>query len=94
MKREYRTILQKKNLRLDNEVTTRKNLDLSLGIYLTAAKVAQCRLVAENRRYKEEAKKEPEKKTAPQKLCLQQNRPKDFQKCQESTYRLLLSTSE
>ena len=70
-KREYSTILHQNKLISDNDVTTRNNPDSSLGIYLTATKVAQCRLVSENRRYKEEAKKETAKKTASLKLCLQ-----------------------
>ena len=47
-----------------NDETSMKNPDLSSGIYLTADKVAQFRLVVENRREKEEAKKETAKKTA------------------------------
>ena len=43
-------ILQKNKVRLENDVTTRKNPCLSFGIYLTTAKVAQYRLVSENRR--------------------------------------------
>ena len=46
-----------------NDETYMRNPDSSLGIYLTAAKVVQCRLVAENRREKEATKKEIAKKT-------------------------------
>ena len=49
-----------------------RNPDSILGIYLTAAKVAQCRLLIENRRDKEEAKNETEKNTFTQNLHLQQ----------------------
>ena len=63
--------MQKNKVRLENDVTTRKNHDSSLGVYLTSDKFAQCRLVDENRREEEEAKKETENKTATQKLCLQ-----------------------
>ena len=58
------TILNQKKVRLVNDETSTRNPDSSMGIYLTAAKVAQCTLVADNRRKKEEAKKEPAKKTA------------------------------
>ena len=68
MKREYSTILHQKKLISDNDVTTRNNPDSSLGIYLTTAKVVQYRLVSENRRYKEEAKKETAKKIPPQNI--------------------------
>ena len=40
MKREFRMILQQNKSRSENDVTTRKNPDSSLGIYLTAAKLA------------------------------------------------------
>ena len=58
------TILNQKKVRLVNDETSTRNPDSSMGIYLTAAKVAQCTLVADNRREKEEAKKETAKKTA------------------------------
>ena len=87
-------IMQKKKVRLLNDEKSRRNRDSSLGIYLTAAKVAQYRLVAENKRDKEKAKKETAKKTAAQKLCLQQNRSEDFHKRQESLYSLSSSTSK
>ena len=56
-----------------NDKTSMRNPDSSTVIYLTAAKVAQFRLVAGNRREKEEAKNESAKKTATRKLHLQQN---------------------
>ena len=43
-------ILQRIKVRLDNDVTTRKNPDLISGIYPNASKVAQYRLVDENSR--------------------------------------------
>ena len=44
-------------VRLVNDETSTRNPDSSSEIYLTAAKVTQCRPVSENRREKEEAKK-------------------------------------
>ena len=49
-------ILQQKMARFLNYETSRRNPDSSFGIYLTAAKVAQYRLVVENRKEKEEKK--------------------------------------
>ena len=71
-----------------------RNPDSSTVIYLTAAKVAQCRLVAGNRREKEEAKKETAKKTFTQKLNLQQKRCEAFHKFQDSMNSLPSSTTE
>ena len=70
MKREYMAILQKKKVILENDVTNGNNPDLSLVIYLTTAKVPQYRLVAGNKREKQEAKKETTKNTVNKKLCL------------------------
>ena len=50
-------ILQQDKVILINDVTSRRSLDSNPGIYPTTAKVAQCRLVDENRREKEEAEK-------------------------------------
>ena len=44
------SILQPNKVVLENDVTIGKNPDSSLGIYLTAAKIAQYRLLAESRR--------------------------------------------
>ena len=63
MKKECMAILNQKKVRLVNYETSMRNPDYSLVIYLTAAKVAQCRLMAENRREKEEGKMETAKKT-------------------------------
>ena len=58
------TILNQKETRLVNDETSMRNPDSRTRIYLTAAKVVKFRLVADNRREKEEAKKETVKKTA------------------------------
>ena len=70
MKKECMMILHQKKVILVNDETSRKNPGYISVIYFTAAKVAQCRLVDENRTEKEEAKKETAKKTATQKLHL------------------------
>ena len=70
MKIEYTTILHQDKVRLENDVTTRNNPDSSSVEHLTAAKIAQSRLVDENMREKEDAKKETEKNTYAQKNCL------------------------
>ena len=57
-------ILNQKETRLVNDETSMRNPDSRTRIYLTAAKVVNFRLVADNRREKEEAKKETVKKTA------------------------------
>ena len=59
-----------------------------------ASKVAQYRLMAENRREKEEAKKETAKKIATPKLHIQQKRYEAFQKFQDSMKSLLSSPTE
>ena len=46
MKKECMAVLNKKKVRLVNYETYMKNNDSSSGIYLTASKLAQCRLVA------------------------------------------------
>ena len=46
------TILNKKKVRLVNGETSTRKPDLSTGIYLTNAKVAQYILVADNRQEK------------------------------------------
>ena len=51
MKREFIMIVNQKKVKLANEdTTTRRNPDLTSGIYLTAVKVAQFRQVSENSR--------------------------------------------
>ena len=71
--------LKKRKLKLESEdANTRRNPNLTSGIYLTAVKVAQCRQVDVNRREMEEAKKIPSKKTATRKVHLQLNKSEDF----------------
>ena len=65
-------VLKKKELKLTNaDANTRSNPDSTLGIYLIAVKVTQCRQVSANRREMEEAKKIIAKKTAKRKVHLQ-----------------------
>ena len=52
MKEESMVILNKKKVILVNDETSMRNLDYSSRIYLTASKVAQYRLVDDNRREK------------------------------------------
>ena len=52
MKREYTEIMKHKKVRLYNDVTIRKKPDSISGIHLTTAKVAQYRMLADNRRDK------------------------------------------
>ena len=94
IKKECMTTLNQKNTRLVNDETSTRNPDLSTIIYLTAAKLAQCRLLSENRREKEEAKNETSKKTATQKLNLQKKRCEDIQKCQYSINSISLSPAK
>ena len=49
-KKEFMMILNQTKAILVNDETSRRNPDSSLEIYLTAAKLSQYRLVAENRR--------------------------------------------
>ena len=52
MKKYKMEILNKNNVKLayfDNGITISKNSDLSSVIYLTAAKLVQCRMMADNR---------------------------------------------
>ena len=64
-------MLRKKKVKMANEdANTRRNPSSTLGVYLTAVKLAQCRQVAENRREMEEAKKITAKKTDTRKIHL------------------------
>ena len=63
-----------------SDMTTRNNPNSASVIYLTNIKVAQCRMLAENRRGKQQAKKEAAKNAAARKACLQQNRSGAFNK--------------
>ena len=87
-KKECMAVLNQKKARLVKNETSMRNPDSSTGIYLAAAKVVQRRLVAENRREKEEAKKETAKKTFIRKFNLQKKRYEAFQECQYSMYSL------
>ena len=68
-------IIQKKKALLENDVTSSNNPDSISGIYFTAAKLAQYKLVDENKREKEETKKETSDKTASPKLCIKKKGP-------------------
>ena len=64
IKRETMMIHQQKKVKLgDEDANTRIKLNSTSGVYLTAAKVAQCRQVAANRREMDEAKNITAKKT-------------------------------
>ena len=54
MNKESMMILQQKKVRLVKDEISGRNPDSSSVIYLTAAKLAKCILVAENRTEKEE----------------------------------------
>ena len=72
MKRETIMIHHQKKVKLADEyANTRSNPNSTSGIYLTAAKVAQCIQVAANGREMDETKKITAKKTAtsPNELC-------------------------
>ena len=86
-------ILHQKKARFVNDETTRKNPDSGSVIYITTSKVAQCRLVAENRREKEEAKKVTSKKISTIKVYLQLKRYGTFDRCINSIKILSLSTN-
>ena len=58
-------IIHKKKVILVNHETSMWNPESSLGIYLTADKVSQCRLVAENRIENEEKKRKQKKDSHP-----------------------------
>ena len=78
----------------DEDANTRSNLNSTLGIYLTAAKVSQCRQVATNRREMDEAKKITENKTATRKVLLQLKRSEAFDMCINSMNSLSSSTTD
>ena len=95
MKRETMMILRQKKVKLANEESnTRRNLNSTSGIYLTSAKVAQCRQVAANRRAVDEAKKITAKKTATIKIHLQLKISEDFDMCINSMNSLYSSTTD
>ena len=63
-------------------------------IYLTAVKWAQCRMVDDNRREKDETKKESAKKTSIRKAFLHKKRSEYFRRFQDCIYSLSPSPSE
>ena len=88
-------IHQQKKVKLaDEDANTRSNLNSTSGIYLTAAKVAQCRQVAANRREMDEAKKITAKKTATRNILLQLKRSEAFDMCINSINILSSSTTD
>ena len=88
-------ILKQHKVKLVNkDTTTRRNPDLTSGVYLTAVKVAQYRQVDENRREKEEAKKETAKKTATRKVHLQLKQYEALDRCINSMNSLSSSTTD
>ena len=88
-------IIKQKKVKLANEdANTRRNPDSTSGIYLTAAKVAQCRQVAVNRREMDEAKKITAKKTATRKIHLQLKISEAFDMCINSMNSLSSSTTD
>ena len=88
------TIISQKKVILVNDETPIRKSDSSLGIYLTADRVSQYIPMAGNMREKEEVKKETSKKTFIQKFHTQQKQCEYFQKCQDSMYSLLSSTTK
>ena len=71
-------ILNQKKLRLSNDETSTRNPDSSSGIYLTAAKVAQCTLVAKNRREKEDKKRKQQRRHSPKNFIFNRSNVKIF----------------
>ena len=75
-------VLNKRKVELLNEeANTSRNPNSTSGIYLTAAKVAQCRQVDANRREMEEAKKIKAKNTATRKIHIQLKISEAFDMC-------------
>ena len=75
-------IHQQKKVNLgDEDANTRIKLNSTSEVYLTAAKAAQCRQVAGNRREIDEAKKSTAKKTATRKVLLQVKSSEAFDMC-------------
>ena len=72
----------------DDRISTKDNPNSTSVIYLTTAKVLQCRMVVENTIEKEETKNKTAKKTASLKVCIQQNKSEYFQRCQCYIYNI------
>ena len=88
-------ILKQKRLKLTNEdSSTRRNPNSTLGIYLTSAKVEQCRQVAVKRIEIDEAKKITAKKTATINVHLQLKISETLDMCINSMNSLSSSTTD
>ena len=66
MKKECMMILKQNKVRLVNDEKSRRKPDYSSGIYLTASKVLQYRLVDENLIEKEEEKRKQQRRQPPE----------------------------
>ena len=94
IKRETMMIHQQKKIKMEDEdANTRSNLNSTSGIYLTTAKVAQCRQVAANRREMDEAKNITTKKTATRKVLIQLKKSEALDMCINSMNSLSSSTT-
>ena len=78
MNKECMAILNQKKVIFVNDETSMRKPDSSSGIYLTAAKVAQRRLVADNRREKEEAKRKQQRRHSPESCIFKRSDVKLF----------------
>ena len=88
-------IIKQKKVKMENgDANTRRNPNSTSGIYLTAARVTQCRHVAENRREMDEAKKITAKKKATRKIHLQLKIYEAFDICIKSMNSLSLSNTD
>ena len=95
IKRETMMILKQKKVKMANEdANTRRKPNLTLGIDLTAAKVAQCRQLAMNMRAVDEAKKITVKKTATRNIHFQLKIYETFDMCINSMNILYFSTTD
>ena len=95
MKIETMMIHQQKKIKLaDENANTRSNHNSTSGIYLTAAKVAQCIQVAANRREMDEVKKITAKKTEKRNILLQLKRSEAFDMCINSMNSLYFATTD
>ena len=66
MKKEYTMILNQRKAILVNDETSIRNLDSNTGIYLTAAKVAHYRLVADNKRKRKRQERKQQIRQSPE----------------------------
>ena len=87
-------VFKQKKIKLTNEdTTTRRYPDSTLGIYLTAVKVEKCIQVADNMIEKEDGKKVTAKKTATGNVHLQLKGSEAFDRRINSMNSLSLSTN-